>query len=108
MFSSLVRWFGRGAGSGRSRHGAGSARRFTPSLEVLEGREVPGGCPGGVLGDIVSVAPPLGAKLSSPSHVSHSHVISLGHQPAGVGHGIPSGFEIQISRSSGEEIPQTV
>ena len=103
MFSSLVCWFGRGAGSGRSRHGAGSARRFTPSLEVLEGREVPGGCPGGVLGDIVSVAPPLGAKVSSPSHV-----ISLGHQPAGVGHGIPSSFEILISRSSGEEIPQTV
>jgi hypothetical protein len=103
MIGSLVRWFGGGAGRGGSGRGARPARRFTPQLEVLEGRAVPGGCPGGVLGDIVSVAPPLGAKVSSPSHV-----ISLGHQPAGVGHGIPSSFEILISRSSGEEIPQTV
>jgi hypothetical protein len=108
MIGSLVRWFGGGAGRGGSGRGAGSTRRFTPRLEALEDRAVPGGAPGGVLGDIVSLAPPLGAKVSGPSHVSHSHVISLGHQPAGVGHGIPSGFEIQISRSSGEEIPQTL
>jgi hypothetical protein len=96
MFSSLVRWFGHGS-SGR---GAGPARRFTPRLEALEDRAVPGGVPGGVVTGSLSAAL-LGAKFSGPSHV-----IPLGSTPAGVGHGILHGFEVLLSRSSGEEIPQ--
>jgi hypothetical protein len=95
MISSLVRWFGRGS-SGR---GSGPARRFTPRLEALEDRAVPGG----VVGSVVSNAAQFGARVSSPSHV-----ILSGTKPAGAGYGILPGFEVQISRSSGEEIPQTV
>jgi hypothetical protein len=43
----------------------------------------------------------LGAKVGCPSHV-----IPLGSTPAGVGYNILAGFEVQISRSAGEEIPQ--
>jgi hypothetical protein len=43
MFGSLIRWFGHGAGCERSRRGAAIAPRFTPQLESLEGRAVPGG-----------------------------------------------------------------
>ena len=83
MFSSLVRWFGRGT-SGR---GTGSPRRCIPQLEVLEGRAVPGGVVTGGLSTAL-----LGAKVGST--------------PAGVGYNILAGFEVQISRSAGEEIPQ--
>ena len=96
MFTSLVRWFERGS-SGR---GTGSLRRCTPQLEVLEDRAVPGGVLGGVVTGGLSTAL-LGAKVGSPSHV-----IPLGSTPAGVGYNILAGFEVQISRSAGEEIPQ--
>jgi hypothetical protein len=102
MFDSLVRWFGRGAGSGRSGRGAGPARRFTPRLEALEGRAVPGGVTGEVLHAVSSTAL-LGAKVSCPSHQ-----ISLDSKPAGVEYGILPGVGVLITRSSGEEIPQTV
>ena len=96
MLSSVVRWCGRGS-SGR---GTGSPRRCTPQLEVLEDRAVPGGVLGGVVTGGLSTAL-LGAKVGSPSHV-----IPLGSTPAGVGYSILPGFEVQISRSAGEEIPQ--
>ena len=92
MLSSVVRWCGRGS-SGR---GTGSPRRCTPQLEVLEDRAVPGGVVTGGLSTAL-----LGAKVGSPSHV-----IPLGSTPAGVGYSILPGFEVQISRSAGEEIPQ--
>ena len=92
MFTSLVRWFERGS-SGR---GTGSLRRCTPQLEVLEDRAVPGGVVTGGLSTAL-----LGAKVGCPSHV-----IPLGSTPAGVGYSILPGFEVQISRSAGEEIPQ--
>ena len=101
MFSSLVCWFGRGAGSGRSRRGAGSAPRFTPQLEALETRALPGGAPGGVLGDFVGAAL-RGALVSSPAHVALP-----GSKVVGVGHGTLFGYTVQVSRSTGEEIPQT-
>ena len=92
MFTSLVRWFERGS-SGR---GTGSLRRCTPQLEILEDRAAPGGIVTGGLSAAL-----LGAKVGSPSHV-----IALGSTPAGVGYSILPGFEVQISRSAGEEIPQ--
>jgi hypothetical protein len=42
MFSSLVRWFECGAANRQP-------RRFAPRLEALDGRVLPGGCPGGVV-----------------------------------------------------------
>jgi hypothetical protein len=98
MIGSLLRWFGRG----RSGRGTGSPRRITPQLEVLEDRAVPGAVLGGVVTGSFSVAL-LGAKVGGPSHV-----IPHGSTPAGAGQSILPGFEIEISRSSGEEIPQTV
>jgi hypothetical protein len=92
MISSLVRWLRRGAGSGRSGRGAGSARRFTPRLEALEERANPGG----VIGSVSSVAL-LGANVGSPSHV-----ILFGGNLAGIGEEIP-----QQLAGIGEEIPQT-
>jgi hypothetical protein len=71
---------------------------LAPRLEALEDRAVPGGVVTGSLSATL-----LGAKVSGPSHV-----ILLGSKPADVGHGIPSGFEVLITRSSGEEIPQTL
>jgi hypothetical protein len=91
MISSLFRWFGRGAGSGRSGRGAGSARRFTPGLETLEERANPGG----VIGSVSSAAL-LGANVGSPSHV-----ILFGGNLAGIGEEIP-----QQLAGIGEEIPQ--
>jgi hypothetical protein len=102
MIGSLVRWLGRGAGRGSSGRGSGPARRFTPQLEALEDRAVPGGAAGGVA-DVVSVSALLGAKVSSPSHV-----IPFGSKPAGGTDGILSGFAITPARHDaiGEEIPQ--
>jgi hypothetical protein len=60
----------------------------------------PGGAAGGVIHNVTSAAL-LGAKVGSPSHV-----IPLGSTSVGVGHGILPGFEVRLSRSSGEEIPQ--
>ena len=99
MIGSLVARFARGAGREGSGRGSGPARRFTPQVEALETRVVPGGCPGGVLGRLNVTL--LAAKVSGPSHE-----ISLGSQPAGVGQVITSGLEALISRSAGEEIPQ--
>ena len=137
MFGSLVRWFGRGVGSGRSGRGAGSAPRFTPQLEALETRALPGGCPGGVLSGVVGAAL-LGARLGISTGSSAlsggtevtpfgtrigtvgtgdgnialsggSHVVLFGMSSklVGVGHGTAFGHTVQVSRSTGEEIPQT-
>ena len=92
MIGAMVRWFGRGAESRRSVRGSVSARRFTPQMETLETRAIPGGVPGGVVTGSLTAAL-LGAKVAGPSQVT-----VLGSQPTGI--------EIFISRSSGEEIPQ--
>src|SRR5262249_32570577 len=73
-----------------------NVRRFTPRLEGLEGRGVPGGGGGGVLD---SSAAQLGATVSSPAHAP-----LLGGQPASVGDGIPAGFAVPPPRC-GEEMP---
>ena len=98
MIRSLLRWFGRRARSGRPGRGSGSARRFTPRLEALEGRAVPGGVAQGVSGAAL-----LGAEGGGPSHVI---LFGIGSKPGGVGDGILSGFEVLRTRGSGEEIPQ--
>ncbi len=94
MIGSLVRWLGRRS-SGR---GCGSAPRFTPQLEVLEGRALPGGLSGGVIAG--SVAALFGAKVGATSHVA-----SFASKAAGAGDGI-FGLARTVTRSSGEEIPQ--
>jgi hypothetical protein len=97
MFGSLVRRFGSGARRGRS--GRGSARRFTPQMEALETRALPGGMAGGVI-----LAPAAQPVLPS-ARVSHPTQVSLpGGKPAGAGGLLHIGPS--ISRSVGEEIPQ--
>jgi hypothetical protein len=63
MFSSLFRWFGHVAGRRSSGRPARPARRFTPRLEALGERLLPGGAAGGVA-DIVSVRPAAGANVA--------------------------------------------
>lgn len=98
MIGSLVRWFGRRS-SGR---GAGSAPRFTPQLEALECRALPGGCPGGVLVQNAVRTAPLGAKVGAPSHmIPHGGKIGISG-----GTGALLGITPFLTRSAGEEIPQ--
>jgi hypothetical protein len=83
MFSSLVRWLGRGS-AGRE---AGSAPRFTPRLEALEDRALPGGLAGAVV-------------MQTAAHAA------LSGAAVGWAGGTLPGFEVLIARSIGEEIPQ--
>jgi hypothetical protein len=140
MIGSLVRWLGRGS-SGR---GSGSAPPFTPQLEVLEGRALPGevsggavlfqgqaallgakagspshvtafgGVPGGVIGNVEAQAAVLGAKhgISTGSSVlsGGTEVTPFGSRlgTTGTGDGSQSGLKALVTRSTGEEIPQTI
>ncbi len=97
MIGSLARWVGRRS-SGR---GSGSAPRFTPRLEALEDRAVPGGLSGGVIAN--SVAALLGAKVAGPSHTIS---IPVDSKSGGAGDGRPFHLVGFVTRSSGEEIPQ--
>src|SRR5262249_33957816 len=88
MIGPLVRWFGRAAPR-RSRRDAGPARRFTPRLEVLEGRALPAvlfgaGAPVGV----TAQAAPLVADVGGGAHV----VTVLGTN--GGGDGLSGGTEV--------------
>src|SRR5262245_48520695 len=75
MFTGLVRWFGRGAGSERSGRGGVSARLFTPRLEGMEDRAVPSG-----VVSLLNDGPPTGsggnngllALKATPILFSHS------------------------------------
>jgi len=88
MIGPLVRWFGRAAPR-RSRRDAGQARRFTPRLEVLEGRALPAvhfgaGAPVGV----TAQAAPLVADVGGGADV----VTVLGTN--GGGDGLSGGTEV--------------
>ena len=88
MIGPLVRWFGRAAPR-RSRRDAGPARRFTPRLEVLEGRALPAvhfgaGAPVGV----TAQAAPLVADVGGGADV----VTVLGTN--GGGDGLSGGTEV--------------
>src|SRR5205823_821013 len=65
-----IRWFGRAAATKRSRRGAGSARRFTPRLEVLEGRALPAVFFGGVVGNVTAQAALVDANVGGDHHVT--------------------------------------
>src|SRR5262245_37921732 len=71
MIGSLVRWFRRATATKRSRRGAGSAPRFTPRLEVLEGRALPAVFfAGGAVGSVTAPAAPLDANAGGGHHVT--------------------------------------
>jgi hypothetical protein len=104
MIGSLVYWLGWAAGSGRSGRRSGAARRFTPGLETLEGREVPG-----ALGILRLTAPAalLGVKLAGHHTVSRRSS-KPGGGTDGILHGHVSykGYDYHPTKSVGEEIPQ--
>src|SRR5262245_59493179 len=79
MFGSLIRWFGSATAAKRSRRSAGSAPRFTPRLEVLEGRALPAVFfGGGVVGSVTAQAALLDANVGGGHDVT-----VLGSKPTG-------------------------
>ena len=79
MIGSLVRWFRRPTATKRSRRGVASAPRFTPRLEVLEGRALPAvSFGGGVVGSVTAQAALLGGLPGTETGLLGSKVIASG------------------------------
>ena len=98
MVGLVVRMLGRGDGAATR----ATAGRFTPRLEVLDGRTMPSVVP------VFPVTDPHGATVSAGCLVAQPH----GAESLGYGVQRTTGEEIpsqSLSRTTGEEIPrQTV
>jgi hypothetical protein len=96
MFGSLVRWFGSKAMCEQSRGGAAIAPRFTPQLESLEGRAVPGGAGPPIHGEEI---PQVCVRQETPSPYQPGYEVAL-TDGAGGNHG-DRGHQVDLMGSAG-------
>jgi hypothetical protein len=118
MIRSLVRLLGLSGEAGPSR--VASTRRFTPRLEVLDGRAMPsvmvvgaidgyGGRPGGVFASNgAGVIDESGGLSGRDFGNGAGGGASGGVIGDAVGGGVSVSIELSVTRSTGEEIPQTI